>query len=191
MPGKVNPVIPEVVNQVAFDVIGNDLSITLAAEAGQLELNVMEPLIAFKLFTSINQLTNVLKILRERCIVGITANKERCRKMVKNSIGLVTALVPTLGYEKCSEIAKKERKTDGSVYKIVLEEGYLSKGTSIGYSPPNRCCNRSTILFENFHEHSQAWLHVDSSLFCMAWTLKTSCRKDLCFQSVMHASLLP
>lgn len=127
MPGKVNPVIPEVVNQVAFDIIGNDLSITLAAEAGQLELNVMEPLIAFKLFTSINHLTNVLKILRERCIVGITANKERCRKMVKNSIGLVTALVPVLGYEKCSEIAQKALKTDGSVYKIVLEEGYLSK----------------------------------------------------------------
>ena len=127
MPGKVNPVIPEVVNQVAFDIIGNDLAITLAAEAGQLELNVMEPLIAFKLFTSINHLTNVLKILRERCIVGITANKERCRLMVQNSIGLVTALVPTLGYEKCSEIAKKALKTDGSVYEIVLEEGYLSK----------------------------------------------------------------
>ncbi|HKM06491.1 MAG TPA: aspartate ammonia-lyase [Sphaerochaeta sp.] len=127
MPGKVNPVIPEVVNQVAFDVIGNDLAITLAAEAGQLELNVMEPLIAFKLFTSINQLTNVLKILRERCIVGITANKERCALMVQNSIGLVTALVPTLGYEKCSEIAKKALRTDGSVYQIVLEEGYLSK----------------------------------------------------------------
>jgi len=127
MPGKVNPVIPEVVNQVAFDVIGNDLSITLAAEAGQLELNVMEPLIAYKLFTSINLLANVLKILRERCIVGITANKERCRLMVQNSIGLVTALVPTLGYEKCSEIAKKALKTDGSVYQIVLEEGYLSK----------------------------------------------------------------
>jgi len=127
MPGKVNPVIPEVVNQVAFDVIGNDLAITLAAEAGQLELNVMEPLIAYKLFTSINLLANVLKILRERCIVGITANKERCRLMVQNSIGLVTALVPTLGYEKCSEIAKKALKTDGSVYQIVLEEGYLSK----------------------------------------------------------------
>jgi aspartate ammonia-lyase len=127
MPGKVNPVIPEVVNQVAFDIIGNDLSITLAAEAGQLELNVMEPLIAFKLFTSINHLTRVLKILRERCIVGITANKERCRAMVMNSIGLVTALVPTLGYEACSEIAKKALKTDGSVYEIVLEEGYLSK----------------------------------------------------------------
>ncbi len=127
MPGKVNPVIPEVVNQVAFDVIGNDLAITLAAEAGQLELNVMEPLIAYKLFTSINHLTNVLKILRERCIVDITANKERCRLMVQNSIGLVTALVPTLGYEKCSEIAKKALKTDGSVYEIVLEEGYLSK----------------------------------------------------------------
>ncbi len=127
MPGKVNPVIPEVVNQVAFDVIGNDLAITLAAEAGQLELNVMEPLIAFKLFTSINNLTNVLHILTNRCITGITANKERCREMVENSIGLVTALVPVLGYELCSEIAKKAQKTEGSVYRIVLEEGYLSE----------------------------------------------------------------
>jgi len=120
MPGKVNPVI-------AFDVIGNDLAITLAAEAGQLELNVMEPLIAFKLFTSINNLTNVLHILTNRCIIGITANKERCREMVENSIGLVTALVPVLGYELCSEIAKKAQKTEGSVYRIVLEEGYLSE----------------------------------------------------------------
>lgn len=127
MPGKVNPVIPEVVNQVAFDVIGNDLAITLAAEAGQLELNVMEPLIAFKLFTSINNLTNVLNILTTRCITGITANKERCREMVENSIGLVTALVPVLGYELCSEIAKKAQKTNGSVYRIVLEDGYLSE----------------------------------------------------------------
>ena len=120
MPGKVNPVI-------AFDVIGNDLAITLAAEAGQLELNVMEPLIAFKLFTSINNLTNVLHILTNRCIIGITANKERCREMVENSIGLVTALVLVLGYELCSEIAKKAQKTEGSVYRIVLEEGYLSE----------------------------------------------------------------
>lgn len=127
MPGKVNPVIPEVVNQVAFDIIGNDLAITLAAEAGQLELNVMEPLIAFKLFTSINNLTNALKTLTNRCITGITANKERCREMVENSIGLVTALVPVLGYELCSEIAKKAQKTEGSVYRIVLEDGYLSE----------------------------------------------------------------
>ena len=127
MPGKVNPVIPEVVNQVAFDVIGNDLAITLASEAGQLELNVMEPLIAYKLFTSITNLTNVLKILTERCIVGITANKERCRQMVEQSIGLVTALVPTLGYEVCSDVAKKALETGGSIYQIVLEEGHLSK----------------------------------------------------------------
>lgn len=127
MPGKVNPVIPEVVNQVAFDVIGNDLAITLASEAGQLELNVMEPLIAYKLFTSISNLTNVLKILTERCIIGITANKERCRQMVEQSIGLVTALVPTLGYEVCSDVAKKALETGGSIYQIVLEEGLLSK----------------------------------------------------------------
>lgn len=127
MPGKVNPVICEVVNQVAFDVIGNDLSISLAAEAGQLELNVMEPLIAWKLFTSIQNLSNALRTLSDRCIVGITANKQRCREMVENSISLVTALVPYLGYELCSDIAKRALTDNDSVYKIVLEEAYLSK----------------------------------------------------------------
>ncbi|MCK9287992.1 MAG: aspartate ammonia-lyase [Sphaerochaetaceae bacterium] len=127
MPGKVNPVIPEVVNQVAFGVIGNDLAITLAAEAGQLELNVMEPLIAYKLFTSIKTLTNVIKTLIHKCIVGITANKERCRTMVEQSIGLVTALVPYLGYEVCSDIAKKALDTNEAVYTLVLERKLLSE----------------------------------------------------------------
>ncbi len=127
MPGKVNPVIPEVVNQVAFEVVGNDLTIAMACEAGQLELNVMEPIIAFKLFSSINHYTKVLHILSERCIVGITANRERCRTMVEESIGLVTALVPIIGYEACTAIAKKAQETGGSVYQIVLEEGHLSQ----------------------------------------------------------------
>ncbi len=127
MPGKVNPVIPEVVTQVAFETLGNDLTITMAAEAGQLELNVMEPIIAFKLFSSIDHLTNVLNTLTDRCIVGITANRENCRAMVEHSIGLVTALVPVLGYETCSDIAKKAQQTGGSVYQIVLDEGHLSK----------------------------------------------------------------
>jgi len=127
MPGKVNPVIPEVVNQVAFEVIGNDVTVSLAAHAGQLELNVMEPVIAFNLFRSIDMLGRACVTLAERCIVGITANREHCRRMVENSIGLVTALNPYLGYEKSTEIAKLAMETGGSVYQIVLDKGYLSK----------------------------------------------------------------
>lgn len=127
MPGKVNPIIPEVVNQVAFEVIGNDLTVTMAAEAGQLELNVMEPIIAYNLFTSLDLLGRACRTLTERCIVGITANREVCRRMVERSIGLVTALNPYIGYEKSSEIAELALRTGGSVYEIVLEKGYLSK----------------------------------------------------------------
>ena len=127
MPGKVNPVIPEVVNQVAFEVIGNDMTITMAAEAGQLELNVMEPMLAFKLFSSILHFKRVLRILTDQCIVGIVANRERCRSLMENSIGLVTALVPILGYELCTDIAKKAQATGGLVYEIVLNGGHLSK----------------------------------------------------------------
>jgi aspartate ammonia-lyase len=127
MPGKVNPVIPEVVNQVAFQVIGNDVAVTIAAEAGQLELNVMEPLIAYNLFSSIDMLGRACHTLGERCIRGITANRDVCRRYVENSIGLVTALNPLLGYEKASEIAKEALETGGSVYEIVLAKGYLSQ----------------------------------------------------------------
>ena len=127
MPGKVNPIIPEVVNQVAFEVIGNDLTITLAAEAGQLELNVMEPVIAYNLFTSLDLLGRACRTLTERCINGITANRDVCRRMVERSIGLVTALNPYIGYEKSTEIADLALATGGSVYEIVLEKGYLSK----------------------------------------------------------------
>jgi len=127
MPGKVNPIIPEVVNQVAFQVIGNDVAVTMAAEAGQLELNVMEPLIAYNLFSSIDMLGRACYTLGERCVCGITANREVCRRNVENSIGLVTALNPLLGYEKSSEIAKEALETGGSVYEIVLQKGYLSQ----------------------------------------------------------------
>lgn len=127
MPGKVNPIIPEVVNQVAFQVIGNDMAITMAAEAGQLELNVMEPLIAYNLFTSIDILRRACRTLGERCVAGITANRERCRQYVEDSIGLVTALNPVLGYERASEIAKEALESGGSVYQIVLKKGYLEQ----------------------------------------------------------------
>jgi aspartate ammonia-lyase len=125
MPGKVNPVIPEVVNQVAFQVIGNDLAITMAAEAGQLQLNVMEPIIAFNLFQSLDVLTAAVNVLTARCIRGITANRERCRRMVEGSIGLVTAVVPALGYELASAVAAEALATGTGVREVILRHGYL------------------------------------------------------------------
>jgi aspartate ammonia-lyase len=127
MPGKVNPIIPEVVNQVAFEVIGNDLTVTMAAEAGQLELNAMEPVIAYNLFTSLDMLGRACRTLVQRCLLGITANREHCRQMVENSIGLVTALNPLLGYEKATEIAEEALRTGKSVVEVVLEKGYLNR----------------------------------------------------------------
>jgi aspartate ammonia-lyase len=127
MPGKVNPIIPEVVNQVAFEVIGNDLTVTMAAEAGQLELNAMEPVIAYNLFTSLDMLGRACRTLAERCIRGITANIEHCRRTVENSIGLVTALNPLLGYEKTSQIAEEALRSGKSVVEVVLEKGYLTQ----------------------------------------------------------------
>lgn len=127
MPGKVNPVIPEVVNQIAFRVIGNDLTITLAAEAGQLELNVMEPIITHCLFESIEMLKNGMSTLNHRCIKGISANEEVCRNMVYNSIGLVTALNPIIGYEASTMLAKQALETGKRVYDLVLEHKLLTK----------------------------------------------------------------
>lgn len=127
MPGKVNPVIPEVVNQVCFRIIGNDLTVSFAAEAGQLELNVMEPVLSFSIMESIQLLGNALDTLVERCINGITANKEVCENMVKGSIGIVTALNPYIGYKNSSKIAKEALKTGKRVYDLVLEHQLLSK----------------------------------------------------------------
>jgi aspartate ammonia-lyase len=129
MPGKVNPVIPEVVNQVAFQVIGNDLTITMAAEAGQLQLNVMEPVIAFSLFQSLHTLTAAVTTLTTRCIVGITANRERCRDLVEHSIGIVTAVVPTLGYERASEVARESLETGVPVRELIVRRGWLDAAT--------------------------------------------------------------
>jgi len=127
MPGKVNPVIPEVVNQIAFKVIGNDLVVTLAAEAGQLELNVMEPIIVQSLFQSVEMLKNGMTTLLHRCILGITANEEHCRQTVLHSIGLVTALNPVLGYEASTMVAKEALERNKGVYELVLEKGLLTK----------------------------------------------------------------
>ncbi len=127
MPGKVNPVIPEVVNQIAFKVIGNDLTVSLAAEAGQLELNVMEPVMVQSLFESVEMLKNGMLTLKIRCVEGITANEGHCREQVHNSIGLVTALNPVLGYEVCTKLAKEALETNRGVYDLVLEKKLLTR----------------------------------------------------------------
>src|SRR5436190_5879800 len=127
MPGKVNPVIPEVVNQIAFEVIGNDVTVSFAAEAGQRQLNAFEPIIAHSLFKSVTHLRNGCLTLAERCVMGITANRERLRAVVENSIGVVTALNPYIGYANATEVAQQALTTGRSVYELVLEKKLLSK----------------------------------------------------------------
>ena len=127
MPGKVNPVIPEVTNQVCFKVIGNDTAVCFAAEAGQLQLNVMEPVIVECILESQTWLINVMNTLRTLCVEGITVNAEHCQKMVKNSIGIVTALNPYIGYKASTKVAKEALETGRSVYDLVLEKGLMTR----------------------------------------------------------------
>lgn len=127
MPGKVNPVIPEVVNQVAFNIIGNDVTITMAAEAGQLELNAFEPIVFYCLFQSIDTLAYAVETFVDNCVSGITANRERCKELVDNSVGIVTALCPHVGYAKAASLAKTAIKTGKPVRKLILEEGLLNE----------------------------------------------------------------
>ena len=127
MPGKVNPVIPEVTNQVCFKVIGNDTAVCFAAEAGQLQLNVMEPVIAQCILESQTWLINAMNTLRTKCVEGITVNAEHCYNMVKNSIGIVTALNPYIGYKASTKVAKEALETGRSVYDLVLEHGLMTK----------------------------------------------------------------
>ena len=125
MPGKINPVIPEVVSQVAFNIIGNDCTITMAAEAGQLELNAFEPVVFYNLFESIETLTSAVQTLTDNCILGITANEKHCEELVDASVGISTALCPTIGYKPSAEIAKESLKTGIPVRKLVIEKGLL------------------------------------------------------------------
>ena len=127
MPGKVNPVIPEVTNQVCFKVIGNDTTVAFAAEAGQLQLNVMEPVIAESILESVTWLCNVIETLRTKCIEGITVNADHCYEMVKHSIGIVTALNPYIGYKASTKVAKEALESGRSVYDLVLEHGLMTQ----------------------------------------------------------------
>ena len=127
MPGKVNPVIPELMNQICFKVIGNDTTVAFAAEAGQLQLNVMEPVIAESVLESITWLINGMNTLRTRCIDGITVNADHLYKMVKHSIGIVTALNPYIGYKASTKVAKEALETGVGVYDLVLHYGLMTK----------------------------------------------------------------
>lgn len=127
MPGKVNPVMAEVVNQVAFQVIGNDMTVSLASEGGQLELNVMEPVLTFNLLQSLEILRNVVTVFADKCVRGITANVQRCRQMVEQSVGIITAINPHVGYETATVIAKEAITTGRPIREIVLERGILTE----------------------------------------------------------------
>jgi aspartate ammonia-lyase len=127
MPGKVNPVIPELVNQVCFDIIGGDVTVSMAAEGGQLQLNVFEPIIAYRLLRGLITLSRACDLLRLKCISGITANPDRMRRFVERSIGVITALVPVLGYEVTSAIAKEALATGRGVYELVCDAGLMTR----------------------------------------------------------------
>lgn len=136
MPGKINPVIPEVVSQVAFNIIGNDFTITMAAEAGQLELNAFEPVLFYNLFESIETLECATKTFIDNCIIGITANPERCKELLDQSVGTATALCPYIGYKKAAEIAKRALSTGETIKNIVLRDGLLTEDKLQGILNP-------------------------------------------------------
>ncbi len=149
MPGKVNPVMPEMVNQICFDIMGKDVTIAIASEAGQLELNVMEPIMALCMFNGINRLGKGIRALQDRCVNGITANTERCRQMVEHSIGIVTALLPYIGYEKAAAIAKEALATGKSVVQLAIDQNLLATGEIEKIlSPENMLQPRSQELEE-------------------------------------------
>jgi len=140
MPGKVNPVIPEVMNMCAFEAMGNDVTVAIGAEAGQLELNVMEPVIIYKLFSTLRVLARGINTLRSHCIEGITANKEHCKDMVYNSVGVVTALLPHIGYKKCTEAAAMAVKDKRPVADIIVELGFLKRDEVEKLLQPESMC---------------------------------------------------
>ncbi len=127
MPGKINPVIPEMVNQICYQIIGYDMTISMAAEASELEFNMAEPILIYDLLHGLMILKNACIVLTNRCVVGIKANRDRCRQCVENSIGLITALNPVLGYEKSVAVAKEALESGRSVYELTLEKGWLTK----------------------------------------------------------------
>ncbi len=127
MPGKVNPVMLEMLNMVCFQVIGNDLTVSLASQAGQLELNVMMPVIIYNLLNSVDILTNGISAFVERCLVGISAGQERCREYMQQSVGLATVFCPYIGYSKAAALAQEAEQTGKNIYELAVEKGILAE----------------------------------------------------------------
>ena len=146
MPGKVNPVIPEAVNQVCFQVIGNDLAVHMASEAGQLQLNAFEPVIIYNILSSLRMMTNATNMLTERCIKGITANVDHCDRMVRESIGIVTAFSPFLGYEKSTSLARQALATERNVIDLIKEEKLLNEDKIESIMKPANLTGPSSLL---------------------------------------------
>jgi aspartate ammonia-lyase len=147
MPGKVNPVMPEVINQIAYQVIGNDLTVTMAAEAGQLQLNAFEPVIVFNILQSMRMLTRGMKVLRERCIVGIEADRERCQELLDHSLVAVTAINPYVGYTVASRVAKEALKSRRTVKEVVLAEELMTEAQlAEAFSTENLLGQRTLLI---------------------------------------------
>ena len=127
MPGKVNPVIAEVLDQACYQVIGNDLALTLGVENGQFELNVMEPVMAFNMFNSLNYMTNAVNTFVDKLLVGIEPNREQCHKWLGGAVGTVTALLPHIGYERCAALAREAYLTGKPIKEVILEKGWLTE----------------------------------------------------------------
>jgi len=173
MPGKVNPVIPEAMNQAAYQVIGNDVAITFAAEAGQLQLNAMEPLIIYNMLSNLRMLTNACNMMTDRCVVQITANVERCESMVRDSIGIVTAFSPFIGYEKSTAIAKEALVSGRNVIDLIKEEGLLTEEKIESIMKPENLTGPSSLLsIQKIPDLNREFTHmrvssVDASFFSM------------------------
>lgn len=161
MPGKVNPVIPEAVNQTAFQVIGNDLAVTVAAEAGQLQLNAFEPVIIYNILSSLRMMTNACNMFNDRCIKGITANVERCDTLVRDSIGIVTAFSPFIGYEKSTALAKKALINGCNVLDLIKEEGLLSDEKIESIMKPENLTGPSSLLSQDkIKDYDKSFTHL-------------------------------
>ena len=167
MPGKVNPVIPEAVNQTAYQVIGNDLTVTMAAEAGQLQLNAFEPVIINNLMGSLRMLTRAVVMLTERCIRGIRINTDHCERLVEESIGVITAFSPHIGYENATRVAGRALAENRGVVDIIREERLLKDADIAAIMHPNNLTGPSMLLGVGFDEADRTHTHlvVDPEVF--------------------------
>ncbi len=160
MPGKVNPVIPEAVNQVAYQVIGNDLVVAMAAEAGQLQLNAFEPVIVYNLMSTLRMLTRAIEMLTDRCVRGITVNREHCDQQVEDSIGVITAFSPHIGYENATRVADRALKEGRGVVEIIKEEELLDGGNIDAIMHPTNLTGPSLLLGASFDEADRSHTHL-------------------------------